>query len=64
LFFRALQRLAIIVFMSSVNPRKRADGDDFTHWRLETSGKNAAYAFYEELANGRVLAGHFPVAKA
>jgi hypothetical protein len=24
LFFRALQRLAIIVFMSSVNPRKRS----------------------------------------
>jgi hypothetical protein len=32
----------------------RCDGtDDFTHWRLEISGKKAAYAFYGELASAR-----------
>ena len=29
------------------------NGDDFTHWRLEISGKKAAYAFFGELASAR-----------
>jgi hypothetical protein len=28
-------------------------GDDFTHWRLEISGKKAAYSFFGELASAR-----------
>jgi hypothetical protein len=32
----------------------RCDGaDDFTHWRLQISGKKADYAFYGELASAR-----------
>lgn len=29
------------------------NADDFTHWRLEISGKKAAYAFFGELASAR-----------
>lgn len=29
------------------------NGDDFTHWRLQISGKKAAYAFFGELASAR-----------
>jgi hypothetical protein len=29
------------------------NGNDFTHWRLEISGKKAAYAFFGELASAR-----------
>lgn len=48
--FAASARYAL-VFQGRGNRCDNAD--DFTHWRLEISGKKAAYAFFGELASAR-----------
>ena len=48
--FAAPARYALI-FQGRGNACDNAD--DFTHWRLEISGKKAAYAFFGELASAR-----------
>ena len=36
------------------------DAEDFTHWRLEITGKKASYALYGELTKPTINESHFP----
>ena len=43
-----------LVFQGRGNACTQAE--DFTHWRLEITGRKASYAFYGELSSGRTVA--------